>query len=310
MALQKTLVTACLSVAMVIGPSIAMAATDSEIADALVEETAEQLGVVVDDPNLSGALAEDLEYAIIEDVIDPVIVDELDESIDAGEDADLDAVIDDNLEEQDESWRDKAPELLTAFETVKLEFQQCRLQTSGPANECARGLGFRLQVASTQMALDELESLRQSLETLSGAELEEAQALLVEQEEELVRKLQRAEAKLDRLDVASAEAGELQAVVTRVRKTGVGSPAAGSAQSASSKGQASTDNGAEATVDESTDLDPNKAADQQPSGENSGSNSQGNGRGNSNNSGQGGGNGSGNSGGNGNSGENKGRGNG
>jgi hypothetical protein len=169
-----------LGIALAVSPSLALAATPEELAGALLEETAEVLGVQVDDPVLVDLLESDLEFAIEEEVIDPNLLNELDQAIDAGEEPAVEDALEENLLDQEESWRDKAPELLTAFEMVKLEFQQCREQTDGPANECARGLGLKLQVASMEMALGDVEALRLSLDTLTGEERVQAEVELDE----------------------------------------------------------------------------------------------------------------------------------
>ena len=209
------------ALAVVMYPSYAYAATTEEISEALFEETTELLGIEINDADLAESLAGDLEYAVEEEVIDPEIVDEIDEAIDSERESDLGELFDENSEEQEESWLEKSPELLNAFDLVKFEFHQCRIQSTGGASECAQGLGFKLQVASVQLGLADLEEQRAALDGLEGAELEDALALITAQEDELARKLARAEEKLARLGGTGEGSAELETIVAEAREAGI-----------------------------------------------------------------------------------------
>ncbi len=210
-----------LGLALVMFPTYAYAATTDEISEVLFEETTELLAIEIEDADLAESLLEDLEYAVEEEVVDPEIVQEIDDAIDGERDSDLDDLFGENSEEQEESWLEKSPELLTAFDLVKYEFHQCRIQSTGGASECAQGLGFKLQVASVQLALADLEEQRAALDGLEGVEREEALALIAAQEEELARKLVRAEEKLARLGEGRDGSTELQAAVSEAREAGI-----------------------------------------------------------------------------------------
>jgi hypothetical protein len=202
-------------------PSYAFAATTDEIAEVLFEETTELLEIEIDDADLAGSLRDDLDYAVDEEVVDPEIVEEISDAIDGDRESDLNDLFGENSEEQEASWLEKSPGLLNAFDLVKYEFHQCRLQSTGGASECAQGLGFKLQVASVQLALADLEEQRAALDGLEGVELEEALALIAAQEEELARKLARAEEKLARVGEGRDGSTELQAAVSEAKEAGI-----------------------------------------------------------------------------------------
>jgi hypothetical protein len=210
-----------LGLALVMFPAYAYAATTDEISEVLFEETTQLLGIDITDEDLANSLLGDLEYAIEEGVISPEIVEEIDDAIDGERESDLDDLFDENADKQEESWLERSPELLNAFDLVKYEFHQCRIQSPGRASECARGLGFKLQVASVQLALADVEEQRAALDGLEGVELEEALALIAAQEGELARKLARAEEKLARLGESRDGSFELQAAVSEAREAGI-----------------------------------------------------------------------------------------
>ena len=178
--------------------SPAFAATDEEVADVLIESTADQLDVQIDDTTLLSEIAADLEYAISEDVLDEVIVEEVSAAIDAGEVVDVSDLVDENLVEQEVVLEESTESLLNAFELVKQEFYQCRSETDGPANECARGLGERLQAAAIEIDTARLEELRLSLESLTGDELATAEEELAALEAKVEARTNRIAAKEER----------------------------------------------------------------------------------------------------------------
>jgi hypothetical protein len=210
-----------LAVSLVVFPTYAMGAPTGEVSEVLFEETTELLGIEVSDANLVGSLLEDIEYAIDEEIVIPEIVDEIGEAIDDGRESDLDDLFDENSNEQEQSWLEKSPELLNAFDLVKYEFHQCRIQSAGGASECARGLGFKLQVASVEMALADIEEQRATLEGLEGDALEEALSRIAAEEQELAKKLLRAQEKLNRLGEGAEGSAELQSALSEARDSGL-----------------------------------------------------------------------------------------
>lgn len=304
MARLRLLTSIGLGVSLGLLPGVVLAATTEELAEAIIQEAAAGLGVEISDPALLDSLASDFEYAVEEEILDPDIIDELDQALDEGRDPDLDELVDENLEEQEESWREKSPELLNAFELVKLEFQQCREQTDGPANLCARGLGFKLQAAATQIALDELDALRLSLDTLTGEEREAAEAEWEAAELRLTERLARAEAKLARVEGQSEEVLALQEATARGRTSlaqsqesvSRGNGSAGQERSPSTEGEGdgeSQPDGAEQSGS-SGDTGSSDEQEKRPTAgndnrgdDNRGSGNQGNGKGNSGGKGDG-----------------------
>jgi len=214
-----------LGLALVMFPTYAFAATTDEISEVLFEETTNFLEIEIKDADLTESLLEDIGYAVEEEVVDPEIVEVIGDAIDSERESNLDDLFGENSEEQEESWLGKSPELLNAFDLVKFEFHQCRIQSTGGASECAQGMGFKLQVASVQLALADLEEQRAALDGLEGVELEEALALIAAQEAELAQKLARAEEKLARLGTGRDGSTELQAAVSEAREAGIATEA-------------------------------------------------------------------------------------
>ena len=182
----------------------AFAATDEEVVDVLIESTVIQLDVQVEDSTLLDEIASDLEYAISEEVLDPDIVETISAAIDAEEEADLTELVDENLEEQLGSWLDRDPSLLSAFELVKYEFHKCRAETNGPANQCARGLGDRLQLAAVEVDNQKLEELKASIESLSGEELAAAEEEIALLEDKVSSRTERIEERTARKEESAA----------------------------------------------------------------------------------------------------------
>ena len=231
------------ALSLVLSPTAVFAATTEEVSAVLFEETTLLLGVDIADEELSESLLVDLEYALEEDVIDSDIAEEIAEAIDSDAEPELGESLEENLGEQEESWLEKSPELLNAFDLVKYEFHQCRIQAVGGASECARGLGFKLQVASVSLALADLETLRASLDGLSGEELGEALALIAEKEQELEPKLARAEAKLARMSGSPEGATELEVAVAEARDAGVSGGQSRSEDSPGNQGNSNPNRG-------------------------------------------------------------------
>jgi hypothetical protein len=232
-----------IGLSLVLSATVASAATPEEISQVLFTETSQALGIEVTDPQLSESLLADLEFAMEEDIINPDIVSEISEALDSGLESDVGDLLEENLAEQEESWLEKSPDLLNAFDLVKYEFHQCRVQSTGGAHECARGLGFKLQIASVDIALEELEALRASLDGLSGEELEQALALIEAQEQELAAKLQRAEQKLARLGENQEGSSDLKASLSKARDAGVSSDQAPSKDSRGNQSSGNQGNG-------------------------------------------------------------------
>ena len=196
----------------------ATAATEDELVDFLLQETEQSLEIDIDNAQLLANLQSDLEYALELELLDEDILEEANSILDGETEESLDNLLDENLEEQETSWLDLDPALLSAFDLVKYEFHACRAATTGPANICAQGLGFKLQVASVEISLSEIEAKRLELESLSDEERGLAEAELAKLEIELLSKLARAKAKLERFG-SSPEAEELAAAVATVESS-------------------------------------------------------------------------------------------
>jgi hypothetical protein len=71
------------------------------------------------------------------------------------------------------------------------------------------------------MALADLEEQRATLEGLEGEALEEALSLIAAEEQELSKKLSRAQEKLNRLGEGAEGSAELQVALSEARESGV-----------------------------------------------------------------------------------------
>lgn len=201
-----------------VGPAVASAATEDEIAAALLDSTAETLDIIVTDDALASILLEDLQYAIEEEVVDTELVADLSVAIDDGVEVNVDDALTENLEQQSAVWSDEAGELKAGLEVVKQEFYQCRATTDGPANECARGFGLRIQVALTETQLQQVEQLQARLGELSGDELAQAEAELLQAQERLTTRLQRVEEKITRAESRGENADPLKESLKKVQE--------------------------------------------------------------------------------------------
>jgi hypothetical protein len=191
-------------------PVVAFSATDEEIAESLLETTAESLGIVVTDDALAEILVDDLQYALEEDVVDPELADAVSETIDEGLEVELADDLAENLLEQNSLWLEESGELKAGLEVVKQEFYQCRASTDGPANECARGFGLQIQVALAESQLQQVEQLQARLGELSGDELAQAEAELLQAQERLTLRIEIVEQKIVRTEARGDNADSLK----------------------------------------------------------------------------------------------------
>jgi hypothetical protein len=206
---------------LMFSPTVAHADTFDHIAEDLFIEANEFLGIEIEDTELLALLMADLEYAIAEELIDSSIVDEIEDAISSDREPDVGSLYEENEAEQEQSWLEQSPELLNAFDLIKFEFHQCRAQSTGGASQCAQGLGFKLQAASVQLALEKRDQQMLALDRLEGAERQEALASIASQEGRLTEKLARAEQRLARFGEDRDGSVELQTAVSEARGAGI-----------------------------------------------------------------------------------------
>ena len=241
--ISKLAISALVITPLAIGMGPALAANTDEISSVIVDKTLAGFGVEVTDTDLLSSLAEDLGYAIDQDLINNDIVDEVNNAIDSGTDASLDDNQDANESDAVDEFEKSKTNLELAFDAIKLEFQQCREQATGGARECAAGLGVKMQIAISEDLLATIQAKEAALAGLTGDELAAAEAELAELQKRLENRTLRIAQQLVRLqertqagDVASDEVAKLEQLEVRVQekvKSGVGAANSNSGRSAS-----------------------------------------------------------------------------
>lgn len=227
------------------GPvSSVSAATNEEIAQSLLEAAGQVLGVDITDPDLIEELTDGLAFAIEDGSIPQEIVDEIGNAIDSDtEPENLEEVLDVNIIDQITNWEEYAPEFRENFEEVRTEFQACR-EASANASECARGIGFKMQVASAEDSMTRIALLQQQLIDGSAELTQEELDAIAAEIAELTAKVERAEAKLAGLDESDPAVQEARNKMARIREgmaemdESLGAQSDNSAGSTSGKGNA------------------------------------------------------------------------
>ncbi len=181
--------------------TLAYAADHSEIAAVLVASTTDLLEIS-DSPDLERALIEDLIVALEDGELSEELTDEISDNLDEGiSDPSIDDLLEDGIDDQIEEFEEQEPLWKAAFDQVKEDFRACRLASTTGAKDCARGLGFRLQVAKVT---GELLAIEQALADIALLPEEEQQAALDElsgKQDSLQAKLTRMSAKLESLSL-------------------------------------------------------------------------------------------------------------
>lgn len=195
------------------------AASNSDIAASLLEHTSRALGINLSDQQLIQTLTDDLEYAIEDGAVPSDVVDDIEGSLDSGTDPEsVDDSLEENITDDIANWEEVAPLYRQAFDTVRADFQACRA-SSGSASGCARGLGFKMQIAIATDSLARLQLLEQQL-TDSGVVLTDEQRAALEAEKaELLAKIDRAQEKLSALDSADPAVVEAKKAMERIHKS-------------------------------------------------------------------------------------------
>lgn len=169
---------------------VVRAQTDpAELADAVVDETLNLLDVETEPSETLDELAEEVAEAIEEGLLDEDVLD----AIENGDS--LEDLVDDNLTEAEEDLEESAPLWAEAYERIKAEFQACR-EAAEKASECAKGLGFRLQIAQADALLADIDARIAALDGLTPEEQEAELARLQALREEMVARLEKAQDKL------------------------------------------------------------------------------------------------------------------
>lgn len=161
----------------------------ADLADAVVDGTLGLLDVETEPSETLDELAEEVAEAIEEGLLDEDVLD----AIENGDS--LEDLIDDNLADAEETLEDSAPLWAAAYERIKAEFQACR-EAADNASECAKGLGFRLQIAQADALLADIDARIAALDGLTPEEQEVELARLQALREEMVARLEKAQDKL------------------------------------------------------------------------------------------------------------------
>ena len=161
----------------------------ADLADVVVDETLTFLEVETEPSETLEELAEDVAEAIEDGLIDEEVL----EAIGNGET--LDELLDGNLTDAEETLEDSAPLWAAAYEQIKAEFRACR-EAADNASDCAKGLGFRLQIAQADALLADIDARIAALSGLTPEEQEAELARLQALREEMVARLEKAQEKL------------------------------------------------------------------------------------------------------------------
>ena len=161
----------------------------ADLADVVVEETLTFLDVETEPSEVLDALTEDVAEAIAEGLLDEDVLRAI------GDGTSLNDLLDGNLAEAEEILEESAPLWAAAYERIKAEFQACR-EAADNASECAKGLGFRLQIAQADALLADIDAQIAALAGLTPEEQEAELARLQALREEMVARLEKAQDKL------------------------------------------------------------------------------------------------------------------
>ena len=194
MSRHRRIITASLAGAIlglpVLAADVVRAQTDpAELADAVVDETLNLLDVETEPSETLDELVEEVAEAIEEGLLDEDVLD----AVENGDS--LEGLVDDNLAEVEEDLEESAPLWAAAYERLKAEFRACR-EAADNASECAKGLGFRLQIAQADALLSDIDARIAALDGLTPEEQESELARLQALREEMVARLEKAQDKL------------------------------------------------------------------------------------------------------------------
>lgn len=195
----------------------ATAAESTEISAELLAQASIYLETDLAASPIAESLQEALTEAIDAEVIDPEILDATETAVDAGAELDLTEDLAENAVEQDEIYQEQAPLWAAAFETVKADFQACR-EASTNSRECARGLGFKLQIAKEGALLETIDQRIADLGTLPAEEQAAELSLLTQLQQRSATKLASAQQKLTKFSAADSKtANEVQTQVAETQ---------------------------------------------------------------------------------------------
>ena len=186
-------------------------------------------GITLDEGALSDELVAAIDEADELGVLDPEIVDVTENieqpapsespSASPSPNGPLEELIDENTQEQLDTWADLSDEIQAAFDVIRADFAACR-ETSDSTSACAKGLGLRFQIALTEVKLAAIEaqiaavaSLPEDEQAVGLAELEAQQAKIIEK---LAIKQAKFAARTD-LPNAAADAAQAEALLSNYR---------------------------------------------------------------------------------------------
>jgi hypothetical protein len=183
-------VTLTLASLAIFSAQAANAASDEEIAEALLSQTSDVLEIELSD-GLSDDLLLDLVDGLEKEEFESEIVEQIDASLESEQDLNLEEELNESLSDSLSELEETAPLWVEAMNQVRQEFQECRLQSLN-ASECAKGLGFRLQVAKSTAQLAQIEMDLANIQELPEEEREQALVDLLAQQEAISKQLERA----------------------------------------------------------------------------------------------------------------------
>ncbi|MEY2698909.1 MAG: hypothetical protein RL720_865 [Actinomycetota bacterium] len=179
-----------------VGLSAAHAETSDAVTETIIDSSLSGLGTEVTEPGLLEELQQDVSDAIDAGIVDPAIIDAADPESMSPADSELENLIDENLSEETDTWAEEEPAWASAFETIRADFETCRTDGQSTSN-CARTLGFQLQIAHAEAELAGIDAAIGELANLPEEDQAAALAELETQRSELQARLDRAATKLE-----------------------------------------------------------------------------------------------------------------
>ncbi|MFM2023833.1 MAG: hypothetical protein RIR89_1225 [Actinomycetota bacterium] len=205
---NRNAITLGLATVVAIVPAMAQAAEPEDVSQFLIEQASEFLNTELSTSTISEELESLIVEAIEVEVIEEEILVAAEEIIDSGDPIDLTELLDTNAEEQEELIEEAAPFWVEAMNQVKADFQACR-EISANARDCARGLGFKLQVAKETAVLTSLQERILAVDSLPIELQQEELAELEKLQLQSQAKIARASEKLGRFTSDPTVAEEL-----------------------------------------------------------------------------------------------------
>lgn len=197
------------------GAAIPAFAADETTTNNVTQAALDTLGVEITDPTLLEEINNNVGEAIDSGIINEEVIDYVDfadnaqpptteeppvEEIAPIEEPTVDNPevlnpIEENLEEQKYNWGQIQADWQQAFETVRADFEAC-IAEGASKEECAKGLGFKMQIAHGEALLNNYEARLEAISALPEDEQAKALEHLEKHRERTLQRLEKAQTML------------------------------------------------------------------------------------------------------------------